>query len=317
MPMIFSEHMEHYDLETIFPYRPGVIPPYQRIEVEYVQDPFHFRYPISHSPIVAIHCLNIEAKYHLHKDTWCYSSKLWPRDILPSCYEKRCRVMFFSWNNGLAVTEEESRFVKHGDRLLRLLMENRLEDPTRPIVFLCHGVGGLIVKEALAKAHLDKTGTIHIIDQCTRMLAFFNTPHHNVAKSVRNIASAAVNPTAPEVLDKLDKACEEHIERMAAMEERGRLYRRRVIINFHGSSLYRGKLLVEKEDAIINARPEYWEKYFPVYGDHTSMCRYPSSEDITCETVLKTIGLNTYLALRRSFAFEGYIVLPNSEWSAH
>ena len=50
MPMIFSEHMEHYDLETIFPYRPGVIPPYQRIEVEYVQDPFHFRYPISHSP---------------------------------------------------------------------------------------------------------------------------------------------------------------------------------------------------------------------------------------------------------------------------
>lgn len=72
------------------------------------------------------------------------------------------------------------------------------------------------------------------------MLAFFNTPHHNVAKSVRNIASAAVNPTAPEVLDKLDKACEEHVERMAAMEARGRLYRRRVIINFHGTSLYRG-----------------------------------------------------------------------------
>ncbi|KAL6871302.1 hypothetical protein J3F83DRAFT_760662 [Trichoderma novae-zelandiae] len=312
MPMIFSEHMEHYDLETIFPYRPNVIPPYQRIEVEYVQ------YLLLRCPsIVAIHCLNIQANYYTHRDTWCYSGKLWPRDILPSCFEKRCRIMFFSWNDGLAVTEEDSRFVKHGDRLLRLLMENRLEDPTRPLVFICHGVGGLIVKEALAKAHLDKTGTIHIIDQCTRMVAFLNTPHHNVAKSVRNIASAAVNPTAPEVLEKLDKACEEHVERMAPMESRGRLYRRRVIINFHGSNLYRGKLLVEKEDTKINARPEYWEKYFPVYGDHISMCRYPSSEDITCETVLKTIGLNTHLALRRSFAFEGCITLPDSERSAH
>ncbi|ETS03538.1 hypothetical protein M419DRAFT_7457 [Trichoderma reesei RUT C-30] len=284
MPMIFSEHMEHYDLETIFPYRSDVIPPYERIEVD----------------IITVHCLNIEAKYFVHKNTWSYSSKLWPRDVLPSCYQKRCRVMLFSWNDGLAVTEEDSRFVKHGDHLLRLLMENRLEDPTRPIVFLCHGVGGLIVKEALAKAHLDKTGTIHIIDQCTRMLAFFNTPHHNVAKSVRNIASAAVNPTAPDVLDKLDKACEEHVERMAPVEARGRLYRRRVIINFHGTSIYRGTgmVLVEKEDTKFNARAEYWEKYFPIYGDHTSMCRYRGSEDLTGETVLKIIGLNTRLALR-------------------
>lgn len=49
---------------------------------------------------------------------------------------------------------------------------------------------------------------------------------------------------------------------------------------------------------MMNPTPEYWEKHFPVYGDHISMCKYPSSEDITCETVLKTIGLNTYLALR-------------------
>ncbi|PTB80145.1 hypothetical protein M440DRAFT_1435830 [Trichoderma longibrachiatum ATCC 18648] len=336
MPPVFSEHVEHYDLETIFPYRPvryrfllaslfrftsifGTCSICAWNPCILVPLTDSFWTPRRNFSIVAVHCLNIEARYCLYKDTWCYSSKLWPRDILPSCFEKRCRIMLFSWNDGLAVTEEDSRFVKHGDRLLRLLMENRLEDPQRPIVFLCHGVGGLIVKEALAKAHLDKTGTIHIIDQCTRMLAFFNTPHHNVAKSVRNIASAAVNPTAPEVLDKLDKACEEHVERMAAMEARGRLYRRRVIINFHGTSLYRGTgmLLVEKEDSKINARPEYWEKYFPIYGDHTSMCRYPSSEDMVGETVIKTIGLNTYLALRRGFAFKGFLVLSNSHRSVH
>lgn len=56
--------------------------------------------------------------------------------------------------------------------------------------------------------------------------------------------------------------------------------------------------LVEKEDTKFNARAEYWEKYFPIYGDHTSMCRYRGSEDLTGETVLKIIGLNTRLALR-------------------
>ncbi|KAL7963090.1 hypothetical protein V8C34DRAFT_80832 [Trichoderma compactum] len=283
MPMIFSEHMEQYDLETVFPRNANFVVPYQRTEVD----------------IVVIHGLNIEASYYVHRDTWTYGGKMWPRDILPSCFGKRCRVMLFSYNDGLSVNDEDTRFIKHCDRLLRLLMENRLDDPTRPLVFICHDVGGLIVKEALAKAHLDKTGTIHIIDQCTRMLVFFNTPHHNVTKSVRNIASAAVRPTPPEVLDMLDKACNEHVERMAPLENRGRLYRRRVIINFHGTNWYRGKqLLVEKEDTMMNVRPEYWEKHFSIYGDHTSMCRYPHSEDITCETVLKTIGLNTYLALR-------------------
>lgn len=91
---------------------------------------------------------------------------------------------------------------------------------------------------------MDKSGTIISIDQFTRLLVFFNTPHHNVAKSVRNIASAAVRPTPPEVLDMLDKACNEHVERIAPLEERGRLYRRRLVINFHGCNWYRGKQLV-------------------------------------------------------------------------
>lgn len=61
---------------------------------------------------------------------------------------------------------------------------------------------------------------------------------------MRNIASAAVRPTPPHVLDMLDKACNEHVERIAPLEARGRLYRRRLVINFHGCNWYRGKKLV-------------------------------------------------------------------------
>lgn len=45
-------------------------------------------------------------------------------------------------------------------------------------------------------------------------------------------------------------------------------------------------------------RPEYWEKHFPIYADHVSMCKFSHSREITCETVIKTIGLNVQLALR-------------------
>ncbi|KAH6607300.1 hypothetical protein Trco_003613 [Trichoderma cornu-damae] len=274
--------MDQYDLEVVFPRSASAEAALEPAEVD----------------VVAIHGLNIEANYYVHRDTWTYSGKMWPRDILPSCFGKLCRIMLFSYNDGLSVTDEDTRFVKHGHYLLRLLMEKRLSDPRRPLVFLCHDIGGLIVKEALVKAHLDKTDTISVIDQSTRLLVFFNTPHHNIAKSVRTIASAAVRPTPPEILDLMDQACNEHTERLEPLERRGRLYRRRLVINFHASNWYRGKeLLVAKEDTVISKMPAYWEKHFPVYGDHISMCKYPSSRDITCETVLKTIGLNTYLAM--------------------
>lgn len=38
MPMIFSEHMEQYDLEIVFPRNANFVVPYQRTEVEYVDD---------------------------------------------------------------------------------------------------------------------------------------------------------------------------------------------------------------------------------------------------------------------------------------
>lgn len=56
--------------------------------------------------------------------------------------------------------------------------------------------------------------------------------------------------------------------------------------------------LVEKEDTMCNVRHEFWERHYTIYGDHISMCKFPNSDDMICETVLKTIGLNTFLAMR-------------------
>ncbi|KAL7919535.1 hypothetical protein ACQKWADRAFT_322934 [Trichoderma austrokoningii] len=278
----FVEHMEEFELETVFP-QPGPFAEPRNEEVD----------------IVVVHGLNIEARSLLAQDTWSYNGKVWPRDILPSCFNKQCRVMLFSYNFGLSIDYDDTLFTKHAARMLRLLTNKRRDDPNRPLVFICHDVGGIIVKEALAMAHMDKTDTITPIDKFTRLLVFFNTPHHNVAKSVRNIASAAVRPTPDEILDLLDDACNEHVARITPLERWGRLYRRRLVINFHGCNWYRGKkFLVEKEDCMCNVRHEYWEKFFSIYGDHTSICKYPNSEDVTCETVVKTIGLNAILAMR-------------------
>jgi alpha-beta hydrolase superfamily lysophospholipase len=62
--------------------------------------------------------------------------------------------MLFSYNDGLSVNDEDTLFTKHADRLLRLLMEKRKDDPTRPLVFICHDVGGLIVKEVSIQRHI-------------------------------------------------------------------------------------------------------------------------------------------------------------------
>jgi len=78
--------------------------------------------------------------------TWTVGSKCWPRDFLPVDFED-ARVLSFGYS-ALLNPQTSLSAEALGQLLLRTLAVNRSAGSAsgRPLVFIAHGIGGLIVK---------------------------------------------------------------------------------------------------------------------------------------------------------------------------
>lgn len=128
------------------------------------------------SSIIAVHGLNPQNKKTYAYETWTASNgKLWLRDFLPHKLPN-ARILVFGWNSNVAFDTATSDLRDHAYNLLGYLALQRRRCPERPIIFVAHSLGGLVVKKALVEAMLDPTnyGTIR---KATYGIAFFGTPH--------------------------------------------------------------------------------------------------------------------------------------------
>ncbi|PGH02526.1 hypothetical protein AJ80_08837 [Polytolypa hystricis UAMH7299] len=152
--------------------------------------------------IVAVHGLNGDAlKTFTHED----SEVLWLRDLLPT-YIKTARVLSWGYNSnantlrGRATSAD--RILEHARTLVEDLQSDReLENATeRPIIFVCHSLGGIVVKKALTFSSWQtspKCARLHTIYTCTYGILFFGTPHNGSSKAkplhtAQKLASALI-----------------------------------------------------------------------------------------------------------------------------
>ncbi|KAJ9205722.1 hypothetical protein DTO207G8_3272 [Paecilomyces variotii] len=153
--------------------------------------------------IVFVHGLNGHPK-----DTWTSRNTdvFWPGDLLPEILEPyRVRILTYGYNaNVTAFTEGTSkdRIHHHAETLGADLSANRnLRGASEnPIIFVCHSLGGLIVKRALiycrsvANEKLEHLRSIYV---STYGILFLGTPHEgsDIAKwglLLQNICSAVL-----------------------------------------------------------------------------------------------------------------------------
>jgi hypothetical protein len=137
--------------------------------------------------IVAVHGLNenlIEA--------WTDPGTeiLWLRDLLPEAI-KIARILTFGYNahaSSFYGTGSADRVQQHAQTLVADLQANRsLEGcSNRPIIFICHGLGGILVKKALAYSSTRTSKNVehlYSIFLSTFAILFFGTPHCGVDKA--------------------------------------------------------------------------------------------------------------------------------------
>ncbi|KAK3297986.1 uncharacterized protein B0H64DRAFT_474003 [Chaetomium fimeti] len=140
--------------------------------------------------IVAVHGLNGSA---LGTWTTLDSGVCWLNDpqFLPK-YVKNARVMVWGYNASFSSltghVPSNDRIHHHAHTLVANLAADRRLSGTadKPIIFLCHSLGGIVVKRALTYAQTRTAPNIthdHAIYTHTTAILFFGTPHHGTPKA--------------------------------------------------------------------------------------------------------------------------------------
>ncbi|KAK4034393.1 hypothetical protein C8A01DRAFT_49201 [Parachaetomium inaequale] len=129
--------------------------------------------------VVFIHDLNGD-----REQSWTAqgASEPWPKTLLPAKLPT-ARVLTFGYDvmhptkwRGVV---SQNRIGDHAGNLLASLASLREADGTneRPILFVCHGLGGLVCEDALVMSKQKPEPYLRAIQQSTRGIAFLGTPH--------------------------------------------------------------------------------------------------------------------------------------------
>ncbi|KAL3480031.1 hypothetical protein BJX99DRAFT_254916 [Aspergillus californicus] len=249
--------------------------------------------------IVAVHGLNPKNKEHHAERTWELDGKLWLRDFLPQQLPQ-ARILLFGYNSSVSIRSSSAGVREQAHNLLNRLWLERQGCKDRPIIFIAHSLGGILIKEALVQAKLGNTcGSIRT---ATYGIAFFGTPHRGshlakmgetVAKAVRAFLRTP-NNTFINALKEDDLYANELSANFQQLLEDYKY------INFYETLPLRSLgIIVEKKSATFGL-PDSREMTVALAGDHESICRYRSDEDVNYIHMSALISKFAAIAMKES-----------------
>ncbi|KAH0613051.1 uncharacterized protein H6S33_009431 [Morchella sextelata] len=245
--------------------------------------------------IVFVHGLNPLNTQDFAEKTWTHANgALWPRDILPSNVPE-CRILLFGYNSNVAFDVSNQGIKDHANTLLDRLGRNRKvteNSKTRPIIFVGHSLGGLVIKQALINAtnNYEEYG---VIKEATRGLVFFGTPHRggngaSLGQVAANIITAVSGADRNDILRSLSS--DSILTKNSNDDFRHQSERYRVLTFYETrktkvdrwlSGIFGcvfNAIVVDADSAklgLAGAR----ENQLPIDADHSGICKFESADD--------------------------------------
>jgi hypothetical protein len=111
-------------------------------------------------------------------DSWVFSERAWLSRVLPDNL-KNARVLAFDYSISVGESDISSQeFLVLGDIFLNALVNARshIQRDSRPVLGICHSLGGLIFKQALCIAHEQPYRHGSILGSVAGII-FLGTPH--------------------------------------------------------------------------------------------------------------------------------------------
>ncbi|KAI1323341.1 hypothetical protein F5Y16DRAFT_347378 [Xylariaceae sp. FL0255] len=253
--------------------------------------------------VVAVHGLNGDATR-----TWTSRksgvSWLHHPDFLPK-YIKNARVLVWGYNSSFGsltgAEPSQNRIHHHSQTLIaQLYADRKLEERTdKPIIFLCHSLGGLVVKRALSYSNSrssDKIAHLHTIFTCTYGILFFGTPHHgssqaSVLLTLQRLTSLTVPRRFMRVEKGLVKALQEESETLQNISDYFIPLMKEFCIHFFWEQektdmKYSKAYIVEKE----SAAPTFDDtERSGIASDHSGMVKFDDNTSSGFRSVMATL----------------------------
>ncbi|KAF8541865.1 hypothetical protein BDD12DRAFT_730767 [Trichophaea hybrida] len=113
--------------------------------------------------------------------TWKSSNgyRMWLRDFLPSDIQG-LRILLYGYDSALQGSTNTSSIQQYGRQLLDAVNNSRAEqEKHRPLIFIGHSLGGLVIKQALADAKQGSENDCAILNSCAALL-FFGVPNRGL-----------------------------------------------------------------------------------------------------------------------------------------
>ncbi|KUJ07385.1 uncharacterized protein LY89DRAFT_365096 [Mollisia scopiformis] len=212
----------------------------------------------------------------------------WPQSLLPSKIPN-ARVLTFGYDAYVADWRgmvSQNRIGNHSMNLLTSIATFREDDDTndRPIIFICHSLGGLVCEDALSAAARRPERHLRAIIDCTCGILFLGTPHHGsgLAKWAGMLAVmiGILKQTNPQILAVFEKESEvlarvqDEFHTMVRSRNQERLQPIEITCFFEEIPLPGVGVVVPKDSAILPG-------YIPIgiHSNHMDMTKFEREDE--------------------------------------
>ncbi|KAK4222924.1 hypothetical protein QBC38DRAFT_488808 [Podospora fimiseda] len=231
--------------------------------------------------IVAIHGLGGNAF-----NTWTHISRepgskspIWLRDFLPNAFP-HARIFTYGYTTGPGFFNNVVTNIRDYGRPLRALLNSQRDElpKERPIIFICHSLGGIILKEAIIEAH-ERSDRNDWIISAPKAVMFMGTPHRGapIAAFLKFAGHLVPGLHVPKnwaaELSPGSKTLEDSVERF--VQHGSKL---RDIVSFYETEKqwWMDGAIVGRSSAVMH---QCNELPLPLTGDHHQICKYSSPAD--------------------------------------
>ncbi|EWG35864.1 hypothetical protein FVEG_14577 [Fusarium verticillioides 7600] len=206
----------------------------------------------------------------------------WVRDLLPQDFPS-ARIFTYhypsnAFRNGQGITRAAERLLNK----LKNLQADNIER-SRPIVFICHSVGGLILQCALGNA-FDKEGDTAFNDiiTVTKGIIFLGTPHLSSELDISVSRIVAASQTTTSIM--VDTQFMAHvIVRFASLSQHNPPWK---VVHCYEELPLPGTSF----RAVNPSQEESWAlPQLSLYSHHLDLCRFRSQDDVSYIKVLQSL----------------------------